>query len=74
MLRDAFSLKYISMTTDNFWTCCGLESCRIIFVYGINIQDIKKRVVKTSVNISLTVKMEWSNVGAPKNFFHYFKI
>ena len=41
-------------------------------VYGSKIQGIKKRVVKTLMSISFTVKERWPNAWALKKFFNNF--
>ena len=65
-------VKILSMTTGNFWTYYG--HCRVVSVYLTKIQGNKKKnVMKTLLNIFLTVKPEWPNLGVPKNLFNNFK-
>ena len=62
MLRNGFSFK---TSLVGYWEILNLlwsESCRVMFVYGGKIQNIKKSVVKTLLNIFLTVKTKWLNV------------
>ena len=58
VLRNSFSLTPL----DGYWQLLNLfwsEICRFISVYGSKIQNIpKKSVVKTLLNILLTVKKE----------------
>ena len=49
------------------------EPCRVMSNYGSMIQDIKKSLGKTLLNIFLTVKTKWSNVLVPKEIFNNFK-
>ena len=66
MLRNGFSLKHLSMVMFRWFTRLGL------FTKDTGYQ--KKSVVKTLLNIFLTVKTEWPNVSTPKKFFDGFKI
>ena len=58
MLRNSFSFKHLSMANANFQTYC----CQSLVGYGSKIQDNKKSVEKTLLNILLTAKTEWPNV------------
>ena len=64
MLRNSFSLKHLSMITENFWTYCG-QGLVGSSLFTEARYRIEKSVVKTLLNIFLTAKTEWPNVWTP---------
>ena len=52
---NAFQKLFFKTASELMWA----DPCSVMSVYGNKMQDIKKNVVKTSLNFFYTVKTEW---------------
>ena len=68
---------FLVWTLNFVWSLNFLwpERCMVMSVYGSKIPNIKKGVVKTLLNIFLTVKTEWPNkCMSTQKFFKQFLV
>ena len=73
LLHNSFSLKHLLMAIGNSWNYCGKSLPDLCLLTEVRHRISKKSVVKTFLNILLTVKPKWPNVWASKTFFHISK-